>query len=175
MKMNITLMVACIFIWASGLSISQLESTKLRIGIFDSRCIAVAYGRSAGFMNEMDSIRTAHTKAKEKGNTELVEELEQLGPTKQVLLHQQVFSNGSIKNILEKLREKFPALAKDNEVKMILSKWEIPFADESIELIDVTDQLTVLFNPDEETKKVIENMKLMEPMPIEKISIDPMK
>ena len=66
-------------------------------------------------------------------------------------------------------------MAKDNEVKMILSKWEIPFADESIELIDVTDQLTVLFNPDEETKKVIENMKLMEPMPIEKISIDPMK
>ena len=33
-------------------------------------------------MNEMDSIRTAHAKAKEEGNTELVEELEQLGPTK---------------------------------------------------------------------------------------------
>ena len=57
---------------------------------------------------------------------------------------------------------------------MILSKWEITFTDGSVEMIDITDQLTALYNPDETTKKIIENIKAMEPVPIEKISINPM-
>jgi len=48
------------------------------------------------------------------------------------------------------------------------------FADESIELIDITDQLVAMFSPDDATKKIIDNIKAMEPIPIEKISINPM-
>jgi len=165
---------ACILFFFSSIIFSQQNNNKVRIGTFDSRCIAVAYGRSGEFMKEMDSIRTQLSKAKEEDNKELVEELEQLGPTKQVLLQQQVFSNGSINNILVGLMEKFPTLAKENNVKIILSKWEIPFTDESIELIDITEQLVILFNPDEATKKVIEEIKAMEPIPIEKIPINRM-
>lgn len=174
MKKYFVLKIAYLLFFSSGIILSQQDNTKLRIGTFDSRCIAVAYARSAKFMKEMDSIRTLHSKAKEEGNQEILKELEQLGPTRQVLLHQQGFSTGSIINILAKVKDKLPAMAKDNNIKMILSKWEIIFADESIELIDVTDQLTVLFNPDEATRKVIENIKAMEPVPIEKISINPM-
>jgi len=57
-------------------------------------------------------------KAKEEGNQELIKELEQLGPTKQVLMHQQGFSTGSIINILEKIKEKFPVIAKENNLKL---------------------------------------------------------
>lgn len=89
-------------------------------------------------------------------------------------MHQQVFSNGSINNILEKMKDKLPILAKDNNVKMILSKWEIPFTDESFEYVDITDQLVMFFNPDDATEKIIDNIKAMEPIPIEKISINPM-
>jgi Skp family chaperone for outer membrane proteins len=123
----------------------------------------------------VDSIKTSHNKAKEEGNNELVAELEQLGPTKQVLMHQQVFSNSSINNILEKIKDKFPVLAKNNNVKMILSKWEIPFADDSFEYIDITDELVKIFNPDDATQKIIDNIKAMEPIPIEQVPIDPMK
>lgn len=152
----------------------QRENSKIRIGTFDSRCVALAYGRSNEFMKLRDSIETLYSQAKADSNKEKIEEIEQFKPTMQVLLHQQVFSNGSIINIMEKINAKFPGLAKENNVKMILSKWEIVFADESIELIDITDQLTALFNPDEATKKIIENIKAMEPVPTEKISINPM-
>jgi hypothetical protein len=73
------------------------------------------------------------------------------------------------------LKEKFPTIADDNDVQIIMSKWEIMFADESIELVDITDQLVGYFNPNEETMKLIENIKSMDPIPIEEISIDPMK
>lgn len=167
--------VVFIFLFIPSIIFSQQETCKPRIGTFDSRCIAVAYGRSADFMKEIDVLRNDVAKAKEDGNEELAKELEQQGPSKQVLMHQQVFSNASINNILEKIKDKLPTLAKDNNVKMILSKWEIPFADDSFEFIDITDQLVMFFNPDEQTKKIIDNIKTMDPIPIEKLSVNPME
>lgn len=167
--------VVFIFSFISGAIFSQQETSKLRIGTFDSRCVAVAYGRSAEFMKMSDSIGTVYSKAQADSNKELIAEIEQFKPTMQVLLHQQVFSNGSINNILAKIKDKFPAIAKENNFKMILSKWEIPFADETFEFLDITDQLVAIFSPDEQTKKVIDNIKAMEPIPIEKVPIDPRK
>ena len=174
MKNNLSLKIALVFLLTSSWSYAQQEVSTIRIGTFDSRCVAVAYARSADFMKEMEDMRTELDKAKEEGNKERIEEIEQLGPIRQVLIHQQGFSNGSILNIIDKVKEKLPAIAKENRLNMILSKWEIIFSDESFEIIDVTDQLTAIFNPDEATMKVIENIKAMEPIPIEKISINPM-
>jgi len=165
--------IGCVLFFVSGILLSQQETNKVRIGIFDSRCVAVAYGRSADFMKEIDVLKNDVAKAKESGNEELAKELEQQGPTRQVLMHQQVFSNGSINNILEKIKDKFPTLAKDNNVKMIISKWEIPFADETFEYVYITDELIKFFNPDDATIKIIDQIKAMEPIPIEKVPIDP--
>ncbi len=173
MKKSIGISIICFLAVLSGTILSQQENSKVRIGTFDSHCIAMAYGRT-DFLKDIEELRTQHAKAKEEGNQELIKELEQLGPTKQVLMHQQGFSTGSITNILEKIKEKFPAIAKENNLKLIVSKWEVMFADESLELVDITDQLTALFNPDEATRKIIESVKAMEPVPIEKISINPM-
>lgn len=172
---KISLLVVFISFFLGGVNYSQQETNIVRIGTFDSRCIALAYGRSAEFMTEIDSLRNAVAKAKDSGNEELAKELEQQGPTKQVLMHQQVFSNGSINNILVKIKDKLPALAKDNNVKMIISRWEIPFADETFEYVDITDQLVKFFNPDDATRKIIGEIKAMEPIPIEKIPINPME
>ena len=170
-----TIIITIILFLASGIALSQQKSDKIHIGIFDSRCVALAYGRSADFMKLRDSIETVYSKAKADSNKEIIEEIEQFKPTMQVILHQQVFSSGSIINILEKVKDKFPAIAKKNNLKMILSKWEMMFADESIDFIDITDQLVALFNPDEATSKIIDNIKSMEPVPIEQILIDTIK
>src|SRR3990170_4330449 len=138
MKKNIALSIICFLVVLSGTLYSQQGTDKFRIGTFDSRCVALAYGRSAEFMQLRDSIETLYSKAKADSNKEKIDEIEQYKPTMQVLLHQQVFSNGSIV------------------------------------LIDITDQLTALFNPDEATNKIIKDIKAMEPIPIEKISINPM-
>ena len=174
MKNSFVVHTVCILLLSSYLIFPQQEKGKVRIGTFDSRCVALAYGRSNEFMKLRDSIETLYSQAKADSNKEKINEIEQYKPTMQVLLHQQVFSNGSIINIMEKVKEKFPTIAKQNNLKLIVSKWEVMFADESIELVDITNQLTELFNPDEATNKIIENIKAMEPVPIEKISINPM-
>ena len=169
MKKIIVLSSIFIFLFLSAQILSQQEMQKLRIGIFDSRCIAMAYGRTY-HIKEMDSLKIKYAKAKEEGKKELVEELERLGPTKQMLMHQQGFSTGSILNIMEKVKHKLSSIAKKNNVKLIVSKWEVMFSDESIELVDITDQLVEFFNPDEATKKIIEEIKAMEPVPMEQVS-----
>lgn len=171
MKLTSLVIIAFLFL-LTDINYSQQNKEKLRIGTFDSRCVAVAYGRSEEFKKEIDSIKIERKKAKEEGNVQLAEKLEQLGQTRQFIMHQQGFSNGSIINILAKLKDKFPSIAEENNLDMILSKWEIMFADESLELVDITDQLVDYFNPNEETKKVLEQVRLIDPVPIEEISIN---
>lgn len=172
MKIFVISAIISFLLLVPGTTYSQQESGKLRIGTFDSRCIAVAYGRSTEFMGEINNLRNDVAKAKESGNEELANELEQQGPTKQFIMHQQVFSNGSINNILAKIKDKLPALAKEKNVRMILSKWEIPFAEETFEYVDITDQLVMFFKPDDATKKIIAEIKAIAPIPIEKIPMN---
>ncbi len=87
-----------------------------------------------------------------------------------MIIKQQVFSTGSIKNIIEKIEDKITEIAVDNNLSFIISKWEIVYDDQSFELVDITDQLVELFNPDEQTLKILENVKSTEPAPIEQIS-----
>jgi Skp family chaperone for outer membrane proteins len=169
-----SLFIIALLFLLSGVNFSQQSKEKFRIGTFDSRCIAIAYAKSDEFKKEIDSMKIEHKKAKEEGNTQLAEKFEQLGQTRQFIMHQQGFSKASINNIIVNFNGVFPRLAEKNNLQMIISKWEIVFADESFELVDITDQLVDYFNPNEETKKVLEQVKLMDPVPIEEISINPM-
>ena len=73
---------------------------------------------------------------------------------------------------MEKIKDKLPAIAEKNNIKLILSKWELFYHDESLELVDITDQIVNLFNLDEQSRNIIEEIKKMEPVPIEQISYD---
>ena len=75
--------------------------------------------------------------------------------------------------IIEKVKDKIPEIVKKNNLKAILSKWEVIFWDEPIELIDITDQLVALFDVDKKSREIIELLKTMDPMPIEQMSVDP--
>ena len=70
MKKHFVFVVFTLF-FISGAIFPQQETSKVRIGTFDSRCVATAYGRSADFMNELDLLRKDVAKAKEDGNEEL--------------------------------------------------------------------------------------------------------
>jgi hypothetical protein len=95
MKKNMLLKIFCALLLISCYSYSQQEAAKVRIGTFDSRCIAMAYGRT-DFLKNIEDFRTRHAKAKEDGSQELIKEMGQLGPTKHVVMNQQ--ASGKKKN-----------------------------------------------------------------------------
>jgi hypothetical protein len=146
----------------------------VRVGIFDSRAVALAYGRSEEFERSIKAMRDDFEKAKAVKDEKRVKELENEGAWSQVRLHQQTFSTATVSSILAKVKDKLPAIAHDARVVMIVSKWEVQFKDPSIETVDLTLPMVQLFHPSEQVLKWIEQMKDQEPIPFEKLPLDPM-
>jgi hypothetical protein len=146
----------------------------VRVGIFDSRAVALAYGRSEEFERSIKAMRDDFEKAKAVKDEKRVKELENEGGWSQVRLHQQAFSTATVSSILAKVKDKLPAIAHDARVVMIVSKWEVQFKDPAIETVDLTLPMVKLFHPSEQVLKWIEQMKDQEPVPFEKLPLDPM-
>jgi Skp family chaperone for outer membrane proteins len=142
----------------------QPTSTKVRVGTFDSRAIAIAYARSALFAPVMQDFKDKYEKAKAEKNEKVIKELEAEGTTQQQLLHLQGFSIGSVADILEKVKDNLPTAAQEAGVDIIVSKWEVAYKNPSIEIVDVTSHLVKLFNPDEQTLKIIEGLSKQPPI-----------
>ncbi|MHB9028549.1 MAG: hypothetical protein ACYC9O_07265 [Candidatus Latescibacterota bacterium] len=157
----------------SGSVAAAEPPARIRIGTFDSRFVALAYYRSDG----MKTIREFRTKleeellkAREANDEKKVKALEAQGPALQNLLHQQVFGNLSIPNVMRTIADRLPEIAKKNGVTLIVSKWDIPYS-AGIEPVDLTIQMVGLFPIDDETKKMIENglKDNRDPVPVEKL------
>jgi hypothetical protein len=165
--------LAVLSIAPGGAPVQTAAATKTRVGVFDSRAIAFAYARSDEGMAAIRRLQQDYAAAKAANDTARITELEQEGPWQQVRLHQQVFSTATAASIVEKIADKLPAIAREANVTVIVSKWEVPYKDASVELVDVTMPMAKLFNPDEKLLKGIEQLVAQPPVPFEKLSLDP--
>jgi hypothetical protein len=136
----------------------------VRIGTFDSRAVALAYYRSPSVMKELAAMRAELDKAKAAGDQKKVDYLQLRGPAMQMLMHQQVFSNGSIGHITASVTSRLSDIAVAANVVAVVSCWEVPHATANVELVDVTPQVVALFAPDAQTAKIIESMKGQKPI-----------
>jgi hypothetical protein len=168
-------LICGIFMSAPGLA-GEAAPTKpaIRIGVFDSRVVALAYFRSAEQMRRLNEMHQEMQQAKAANNEKRIRELEKEGPWTQIRMHQQVFSNAGVANILKKISGELPAIAKAAGVLLIVSKWEMPYCDASVETVDVTLSIAKLFKPDAATLKIIEQMRDQPPVPFDELPLDPM-
>lgn len=145
----------------------------LRIGVFDSRVVALAYGRSAAFTERIETLKREFAKAQAANDAPRVQELgKELGWT-QVRMHQRVFSTAGTAAILATVADRLPALAREAGVALIVSKWEMPYADPSIEKVDVTTPLAMLFRPDTRTVGMFDEFRKTPPVPFDELGLDP--
>jgi hypothetical protein len=178
MKNLIILLIIClvcmIFFSIPALA-ANIEQTKpvIKIGVFDSRVVALAYFRSTEQMTRLKGMHKELQQAKTDNNEKRVQELEKEGPWTQIRMHQQVFSNAGVSNIMKKISNELPAIAKEAGVLLIVSKWDMPYIDPSVETVDVTLPIAKLFKSDEQTLKIIEQMKDQPPVPFDELPLDP--
>ena len=81
---------------------AQEKTATMRVGIFDSRGVALAYGRSARpdcLLDKVAQLRKEHEQAKNEGDEQRMKELEAQAPALQEQIHKQVFSGAPIDNI----------------------------------------------------------------------------
>lgn len=145
----------------------------IRIGVYDSRAVAVAFGRSPECAQSFQKIRADFDKARADKDEARMKELENAGSWAQIRLHQQGFSTAGVANILAKVKDQLPAVAREAGVVAIVSKWETPYLDPSIEIVDITLPVARLFHPDEQTLEILEEMKSQDPIPFDELPLDP--
>ena len=152
--------------YSSVADADEPAASPVRIGTFDSRLVAIAYVRSDDFENHLRPLQPKLKKAKADGNEKLVKELGDQGKAMQDLIHKQGFSTWPIDDILKTMEDEIPGIAKKAKVDLIVSKWDIVYERKGIEYVDVTDRMVKRFDPSEETKKVLEEIKKKKPVPL---------
>lgn len=154
---------------SSGLA-QEPPSGVTRIGTFDSRAVALAYYRSPDGIAQMgEEWDQQHEEAVAAGDSARLEELELFKPSMQHLMHQQVFSTGSICNVMREVQDELPGIALEADVSLIVSKWELSYSDPTIEVVDVTSKLIALFDLDGDALHSAEEIRDVEPAPLEDV------
>jgi Skp family chaperone for outer membrane proteins len=155
-----------VFILLVCVATPALAQTAVRVGIFDSRGIAIAHAQSPAFGQEIQQLRAQFQQAKTDKNETLAAALETKGQTLQALLHLQGFSIGSVSEILAKFTDAVAAVAKEAKVSAIVSQYELVYQGPDIETVDVTEALVKKIN---DSPKVVANLgelKNHKPLPM---------
>jgi len=147
----------------------KTSGAKLRVGTFDSRAVAIAHVRSEAFDRHLKAIRAEYEKAKAAGDEKRVKELEAQGPAGQELVHKQSFGTWPVDNILDKIKGKISKIAKQADVDVIVSKWDVVYQRPGVQFVDVTDLMVQPFDPNESTLKVIQEVLKRAPVPHEEL------
>ena len=161
--------VAAMVFVSAGHAQESSTTSSARIGTFDSRAIATAFYRSAEFQDSFRDLWTELEEAKASGDWWRVKELEAYGPAMQHRMHQQGFSTGSVVEIMEKISDALPEIARGAGVSVIVSKWEVTYESSAADLVDLTPQLVALFDPSEQTLMIVESMKTVAPVPMDQL------
>ena len=83
-----------------------------KIGIYDSRAVAVAFAGSDAHKRSLAPLREEHKKALAAGDSKRVKELEAEGKARQKRAHQQAFSIAPVDDILEHIKDRLPDIKK---------------------------------------------------------------
>jgi hypothetical protein len=165
---GIAVLVVCLALWAVSAPAGEgvPRQAGVRIGIYDSRAIAVAFVGSEVWMasvgKQLAAMKAEYDDAKAQGNQQRVKELEAEGKAGQALLHKQGFGTTPVDDILKHIGNKAPEIAKAAGVGPIISKWDkVALAKyESAEKVDITMALVNAFHPtDRQLKFAIDIQK----------------
>jgi hypothetical protein len=141
-----------------------------RIGIYDSRSVAVAFVDSEYHKKWVSEIKERHDQAVSDGNTELVDKLNKEGAQRQNDFHAMGFSTAPVDELLERIEDKLPAIKEKAGVEILISKWDEKQLAEhpGAKKIDVTIDLVDAFNPSERQRRSALQIQKHKPISLKK-------
>jgi|SRR5271157_3477635 len=140
------------------LAVAQAPAQTVRVGTFHKQSIVVAFYRSPLWAATLANKKMEMARAKALNDTKKVQELDAWGSAQQEMAHQQLAGEAPITNILEALAPAcLPEIAKKARVAMIVA--DLPYADSSVEKVDVTEMLLDWLQADERTRTIVRGLK----------------
>lgn len=152
--------LGAVYVANSMQRVQAAEKKKLlRVGVYDSRGIAIAYANSEHWSKVLKEKQAALEQAKKDGDTATVKEIEAWGPAQQARAHLMGFGTAPVHECFEPVRDRIADVARTAGVDVIVSKWECDYLAADAEVVDVTMALATLFEPREQAYQWIEQMK----------------
>lgn len=149
-------------------STQAAEKKKLlRVGVYDSRIIPVAYADSRYDDHFMQEKSKEKKQAEAKGDTLKVQELEVQMQRYALNRHKQVFSTSPVQDLLDVVKDKLPGVAETTGVDLVISRWQMDYSAPDIDVVDISFEMAKLFEPtgsDETLKKAIDEFKKVPPL-----------
>ena len=154
-SMGISVWIAMVGLTQPSFAQGEDSKSKERIGIYDSRAIAVAFAGSPMHEKQLRHLLAEHKKAKEVGDLETVAKLEAEGKARQQKAHQQAFSTAPVDEILVHITNALPDIQRTAGVTALVSKWDETGLKKhpGAETVDVTMRLVGAFQPNERQRK----------------------
>jgi hypothetical protein len=141
--------------------------SKFKVGTYDSRAVATAYFQSPYNIKVMKIFNDLHSqmqKAQEEHDSIKISKLNFEAPTRQAMLHEKGFGTGSVRYELLEIKDKIDSLAKAEKLDLILSKWELNYSSSNCEVVDISEKIGLLFNPNERFRNIIKEILKSEPI-----------
>ncbi len=146
------------------------DAAKLRVGVYDSRGILMAWFHSEYNDLALADLMKEYEQAKQAGDEERVKELGAMGPRIQRRLHFQGFGRAPVTELLTHVEDQLPALAKELGVDVIA--FECNYSGDNVEVVDITLDLIMLYDPSPETIKMIKEVMKQDPIALEELTDD---
>ncbi len=141
-----------------------------RIGVYDSRAIAIAWTGTPSFNAWMGPLAAEHERAKAAGDEKRAKELAAEGAARQQRLHLQGFSTAPVDDILGHLKDSLPGIQQQAGVSALVSKWDkeglarYPAATQ----VDVTMALVDALHPNARQRQYAVEAQKQRPIALEK-------
>lgn len=148
---------------------SPAPSTGLKLGVYDSRAVAVAAANSETGRKTIGNPMAEYEKARTAGDEKKMSEIKARMSAKQRRQHEQAFSTASVMNFMELIQDQLPQVAKSAGVGAIVSKWEVAYRADGMEVVDVTDDLIKVFAPSERGLKWAKDIQTKKPLKIDEM------
>lgn len=140
------------------------QGTVIRVGLFDSRAIAVAFAGSELHDAELKEVRKRYDAAKASGDEKTKAAIEKEMEARQARMHHQGFGTASVQDILDRIEEKLPALAAEAGVDVLVSKWDVAWQRDGAKTVDVTWPLVEVFGASERVRGWVEDLQKKDPI-----------
>ncbi len=164
----ISALIVAIGLAQASLAQNAAAKTQVRIGVYDSRAIAVAFSGSPVHEKQLQQLMIEHKKAKEAGEVDKVAKLEAEGKARQARAHQQAFSTAPVDDLLLYVADALPEIRKGADVTMILSKWDKAGLRQhaGAQTVDVTMELVDAFQPTPRQRRSAIEIQKHKPIPL---------
>lgn len=150
----------------SGADMGAVGQDRIvRIGTYDNRAIAVAYAASR--FNPVAEKMKDFKAAEEAGDEQRIAELENWGESHQRQLHRQGFGHVPVDDLLAHVADRLPEVAEQAGVEAIV--FDPSWAGPNVELVDVSMQIVMLYEPTEKTLRHARAIMNHEPADLDEI------